>query len=128
MSSVASGGQANRTGANGEVPRPAETCNHEARAPVGGVLRQPLCPARLEVAVGHQCAPTGNAQLPSMGVTGEEQPVPIGRHRIENPPVRRVGHADAEVSRRRRPGDVGVTVHVHVRIVDPSEAQLPGRR
>jgi hypothetical protein len=33
VSSVASGGQANRTGAYGEVPMPAETCSQDALAP-----------------------------------------------------------------------------------------------
>ena len=41
VSKVASGGQANRTGAYGEVPSPAETCSHAARSP----LRQPAGPA-----------------------------------------------------------------------------------
>ena len=100
MSSVASGRQAKRTGAYGEVPSPAETCSQAASAGAcdddGAPGRrratsgQALGPAAVEVAVGHQRAVAGQAQLAAVGVPGDDQRGAVGGHRVEHPLVRRV--------------------------------------
>ena len=50
-------------------------------------------------------APThGQADLAAVGVPGEDRVVAVGGELVEHPEVRRVGDAEAQVGRRRRPG------------------------
>jgi hypothetical protein len=46
------------------------------------VMGQPLGPAGLQIAVRYQRSPARHAKLPAMGVPGQDQPVPIGDHRV----------------------------------------------
>ena len=118
--SVASGGQANRIGAYGEVPIPAETWS---RVP-GAWRLSPLARRGLEVAVGDQGAVERDADLAAVGVPGEHERDAVGRHRVGDPVVRRVDDTEGEVGVVvGRSGDRGVVVAPHVRVVDAAQRE-----
>ena len=50
-------------------------------------LRQARGAPPVQVAVGHQCPHPGHAQLPAVGVAGQDQVDVVGRHRLQDPPV-----------------------------------------
>ena len=103
VSSVASGGQAKRTGAYGDVPRPAETCSHEVRPPLRPAGQALGLPAG-QVAVGDQRPEAGDAQLAAVRVPGEHEREAVGDHRVEDPAVRGVGDARSRGPPRGRAG------------------------
>ena len=95
-----SGGQQNRTGANGEVPRPADTCRRMWRAPAGGAAGA----GAVEAAVGDDRAVAGKAELAAVGVAGEDQVVAVGGEGVEDAGLGGVGQAELERRRPRRAG------------------------
>ena len=117
MTRDASGGQANRTGAYGEVPRPAETCSQASPR-----WWTPLACRTGEVAVGDEGTEAGQAELAAVGVAGEDERDVVGCHAVDDSQVRRVGDADRQVGRRvRRTSDVVVAVETEVGVVGADE-------
>ena len=119
VSSVASGGQANRKGAYGLVPSPAETCSQVPRR-VHAV--QPAHPLPVDAAVGDQRAVERHPQLAAVGVPAQQQVVAVGGEPVEHPGLGGVRQPDPDVGGRvGRPGDLVVAVPLEVRVVDAGE-------
>ena len=131
VSSVASGRQARRTGAVGDVPSPADTSSHAAPSgaaddgawPAPGHQRErPLARPRVEVAVRHEGAVARHADLPAVRVPRDDERGPVGGIRVEHPLVGRVRHADGQVGVGRRGAAHEVEpVVAEVRVVDTDE-------
>src|SRR5690606_7832829 len=66
-------------------------------AAAGGVGGQAADPVGVEVAVGDQGAVEGDAQLPAVGVAGEDQRVAVGGEGVEDPQVGGVDDGEGEV-------------------------------
>ena len=56
--------------------------------------------SRLEIAVGGEGPPAGQAHLTAVGVAREDGVVALGGEGIKDTEVRRVGHAESDVGRR----------------------------
>ena len=85
---------------------------------------QPLGAGRLEVAVGGQGAEAGHADLPSVGVAGQDRVVAVRGVLVEHPEVRRVRDPQPDVGVRvGRARDVVEPVVAQVRVVDPGERE-----
>src|SRR5690606_13639605 len=92
---------------------------------VGRVPVQSLGAGAVEVAVGDDRAGARQAQLPAVGVAGDQQVVPVAGVLVEDPEVRRVRHPDTQVGLcRGGTGDGGEVVVPEVGVVDPGEGDL----
>ena len=100
VNSVASGGQAKRNGAYGEVPQP---CADVQRAAPRCSLRPRGAPS-IEIAIRYQCAVAGDAQLTAVRVASHDQVCTVRRHRVENSTVGGVGDSERQ---GRLPGSKG---------------------
>lgn len=84
VSRVASGRQQNLTGANGEVPIPAETCSRmfapQCDAPLARERSRPQLVTSAPYNGRHSCPP--------WGVAGQHQLVTIGGEAVQHPRLR----------------------------------------
>ncbi|MGZ5414016.1 MAG: hypothetical protein ACXWDC_02875, partial [Aeromicrobium sp.] len=85
---------------------------------------QALGPGPIEIAIGDQRAETRDAQLPAMGVAGEDQRVAKFVPPVEDAEVGSVGDADSEVRVSGGRHMVELVV-AQVRIVDTDEGDVP---
>ena len=61
------------------------------------VVRQPLGLASRQIAVGHEGADAGDAQLAAVGVPSEDEVSAVGGHGIENTQVGRMRDTEGEI-------------------------------
>ena len=116
VSSVASGLQQNRSGANGDVPMPAETCSC-MWAPHRDA---PLARDRSRSQLVTMRAVERQAQLAAVGVAGHHQLVAVGGEAVQHPRLGRVRQRPASGSAAGLGGarDGVVAVALEVRVVD----------
>ena len=90
---------------------------------IGGVPGQTLGAPSVKIAVGDKCAINRYADLTAMCMSRNDQVVPVGGHRVEDAPIRRMGYAESKInlSAINRACDIGITILINMRVVGATE-------